>query len=70
MKNNVGWIVALCLVICSPARGEMYGCMDITPWDLYVAACLTRERTWIVDKGSLNNIVETANYIYARRPKR
>lgn len=70
MKNNIGWFVALGLVMCSPARGEMNGYMNITPWDLYVAARLTREHTSIVEKDSLDNVMEMANYIYARRPKR
>ncbi len=69
MKNNIGWLVALCLVVCSPARGEIYGHVNITPWDLYVAACLTRQNTWITNKDHLDTIIETANYICQRRRK-
>lgn len=63
MRNNIGWLVAVGLLVFNPARAEVN--INITPWDLFAAAMLINGSS--VGDGDL--ITGRASYVASKMCK-
>ena len=69
MRNNIGWLVAVGLLLFNPARAEVN--INITPWDLFAAAATigispgaSPGPEWVVERAS-----GIANGLCRKRPR-
>ena len=68
MRNNIGWLVAIGLLVFNPARAEVN--INITPWDLFAAASVigvgiaNEEGSYIATRA-----VNIANKLCKSRPR-
>lgn len=67
MKNNIGWLVAVGLLVFNPARAEIN--LLIRPWDLYAASFIIGHSNSCPDVSKLvNQAAEVANQLCRKRP--
>lgn len=70
MRNNIGWLVAVGLLLFNPARAEVN--INITPWDLFAAASVIGigNSSYTVDgKGDVDRAINIANKLCKSRPR-
>lgn len=68
MRNNIGWLVAVGLLVFNPARAEVN--INIAPWDLFAAASLIGVHPTFGDDGYVADMAANiANKLCKRRPR-
>ena len=67
MRNNIGWLVAVGLLLFSPARAEVN--INITPWDLFAAASVINSSYTVDGKGDVDRAINIANKLCKSRPR-
>ena len=67
MRNNIGWLVAVGLLVFNPARAEVN--INITAWDLFAAASVIGVTgAWSLESVS-DRAISIANRLCKSRPR-